>query len=955
MRKLKSIFSVLLAVCLLLSTCTVALATEVETKTYSVTLDGSDKQFTDAVSSEKYFENTVEIPEGQTLEAMGYIYYSGEIYEGSPFLGWSAYTVDADGNETLVESGLPQEKMWAYPITADTKFVAKWADGYVIMHPDRVKNVTFEVQNPILIQVTLGDYSAPTYTEGEVKIASLRVPLASSMSDVGISEILAVDPAGVYEVTGWDVYIGDAAEPSVENATTEQILNMLIDVPRRFVARVAETNAPSGGEGDREPQTMYGVTFMAGGVPFMHQTPDTIGEIGEEFGTAVEAGTSLAENGISVWQYPENDAAFLGWHAYRVEPTGDVDTGVLSAEELHALKIDAEYRFEAEWDLSLLPGGNEPGFDDVPSVSASAINLDGSYGSFKITTKNGNNTDVFTTEFTRFDMDVEPGLTLKDLGVTEISEIKFWDGKREFLGWNVYKLDIVHDSEGNELYWDEILVHEKPLTTDEIMNYPAIDGDLTFRIAWAGDDSDYMTHVDFDGVRGEFKVTWDPEYPEDSTDTTEYTGFSLKQNGKTIGEQEPARIVSDPVREGYTFEGWLALPMNYSDRYTASTKLYTTEEVYKLPVPADDVIFTAKWKEISIYEYLYGDPYFVSEDDYHILLMNGNGGNIIVNETYKDDEKPEEWKNEYYAYDAEGKLTFEEQNKKWGWTTNFITAEKDRATLEGWTTYTADDYYQVDLEKGKELNITDPAITAVKLFEDTFQTPDGEKTYVTYILLLNAKVYSETLTPEDALKLSGSNYFMTANWADWMEVKIEGSDEKYMLNVNTSEIAVPTAAQEKYETVEKAKEALKEAALNVPSIDKDKAETVYYEIQLMVEKEGKWEVVTAENFPKEGVKIVIPYNGLDPEKLDFVVTHLVSAGEKAGEIEILKHTEGKTGLEAVVYSLSPFGVTYQNAAPAELDDVPQTGDMSTQLYVSVAAAIAVAGLLILAAKKLIKA
>lgn len=85
------------------------------------------------------------------------------------------------------------------------------------------------------------------------------------------------------------------------------------------------------------------------------------------------------------------------------------------------------------------------------------------------------------------------------------------------------------------------------------------------------------------------------------------------------------------------------------------------------------------------------------------------------------------------------------------------------------------------------------------------------------------------------------------------------------------------------------------------------------------------------------------------------MTHLVSAGEKAGEIEILKHTEGKTGLEAVVYSLSPFGVTYQNAAPAELDDVPQTGDMSTQLYVSVAAAIAVAGLLILAAKKLIKA
>lgn len=197
-----------------------------------------------------------------------------------------------------------------------------------------------------------------------------------------------------------------------------------------------------------------------------------------------------------------------------------------------------------------------------------------------------------------------------------------------------------------------------------------------------------------------------------------------------------------------------------------------------------------------------------------------------------------------------------------------------------------------------------------------------------------------------------------------------------MLDVNTTELSVPAAAAKKYATVADVKKALEETAKGAPKVNKDKVKTVFYEITLKVQKEdGTWEVVTAENFPKNGVKITIPYNGLDPKKLDFVVTHLISSGDKAGEIEILNHTEGKDGLEAVVYSLSPFAVSYQNeedavaeptatpapsekpeATPAPTEkpesDVPPTGDNNALWCWSFAMILAAAGIFMTAVKVL---
>lgn len=973
MRKLKTIFSVLLAICLLLSSFTVAFAEETGSTesttpaTYTVTVDGGGFKFffldltVAASEGQSTLIETMKVPDGSTVGDIAII-NDEPLKTTENFLGWKLEGSDSAELWTL-------DKILEEKITSDMKFIAQWTEGFVTPFNNGYdKNVSFETGAD-----TIGLKITANFSDTPINNTKCFIPVGTIISDSGITGVSVIDVFNADAEYTWNMYVDGSETPSIENIPHSEIPKLAITGTTVFRLNTSSgettppTENPDGGNQTPDTATLHEVMIEANGVGYWIENPTEDGyEIGMCGGVSahvVESCKTLAESGINVWHEVQHYPYFLGWKMFNIIPGSDgkvteqvavdeVGNPVLLPTEkmLTNVFIQNDVRFVAVWEEGY-DGSAEPGYESV-------IHLDGNYGTFDLKDTNGGFDD---SGYTRFDMNLKPGMSLTEWGVLSIEDLKYWDEDRAFVGWNVYR---IHDGYEEQL-------NENILTTKEILEYPAVSGKLTFKAVWEGDDSDYIVKIGYRAPGGTFKIAYDSTNPDEITVEREYDSFGCKKNGKTFSEQHSIAILSDPVREGYTFEGWIALPMDRNLRYTASTKLYKTEELMKLPFPEIDTEYTAKWKECPMDYYLYGDP--IWEEEYETngmsrLYVLGNGGKISYME--KSEGEVLEYGGDYYYLDAEGTKSFEESNKDWGYEIVSMSAEKDCATLENFTTYAAERIYWVVTEDGKAPVINDPTITV--LYFNTYEDNVTE-----YLLLKNAKVYSETLTLMEAVKLSKGNYVMVANWSDWQAVEVEGSKEKYMLDVNTVDITVPKAAQDKYETVEKAKEALKEAALSVPSVNKEKSETVYYEITLKVQKaDGTWETVTPENFPKEGIKVTIPYNGLDPEKLDFVVTHLISSGDKAGEIEVLKHTEGKTGLEATVYSLSPFAVTYQSkedavpeatatpeptATPAPTtapeknpNDVPPTGDNNAPL-VFLAMMTAAAAALFITIRKLRKA
>ena len=86
-------------------------------------------------------------------------------------------------------------------------------------------------------------------------------------------------------------------------------------------------------------------------------------------------------------------------------------------------------------------------------------------------------------------------------------------------------------------------------------------------------------------------------------------------------------------------------------------------------------------------------------------------------------------------------------------------------------------------------------------------------------------------------------------------------------------------------------------------------------------QDGSWEKVDAQNFPPQGLEVVIPYpEGVDPEDYSFTVAHMLADGE----IEILKAKKTDDGLVVKVKSLSPFAVAFAE----NVVENPDTGDIS---------------------------
>lgn len=315
----------------------------------------------------------------------------------------------------------------------------------------------------------------------------------------------------------------------------------------------------------------------------------------------------------------DENLVFAGWDLWNTEEECVVTREMSMDEILNCVVPEYNIEFVARWE----------GEDDF-SIPDPYINLSMNHGSATI---NEN------PEMQDFNVDIPANIKkIGDIIDIDDNSVKYWDGKRAFKGWDLYYIEIV-ESEGALEF--NTIIEEESLTTAELENYDIEEGTSYYiEAVWAGDDNDYMTNVWFRGYGGAWTVSfiegegeWNDEYVEYELRETDQT---LKN---AIAELYGYEFTSDPViyeegREDAVFEGWLKYNMEtvtvggielYETYTLDSAKLYTTAEIMNGKVPHDDVLYAAKWSDLTIDEYdEYGpDPGYI-EVEYQYIDADGN-------------------------------------------------------------------------------------------------------------------------------------------------------------------------------------------------------------------------------------------------------------------------------------------------------------------------------------------
>ena len=79
-----------------------------------------------------------------------------------------------------------------------------------------------------------------------------------------------------------------------------------------------------------------------------------------------------------------------------------------------------------------------------------------------------------------------------------------------------------------------------------------------------------------------------------------------------------------------------------------------------------------------------------------------------------------------------------------------------------------------------------------------------------------------------------------------------------------------------------------------------------------VDDGGNWQKVYEDQFPDEGITVTLPYpSGTSSARYDFVVAHMFTTGDHAGEIEVPEIQATSEGIQFKVYSLSPIALGYK--------------------------------------------
>ena len=328
----------------------------------------------------------------------------------------------------------------------------------------------------------------------------------------------------------------------------------------------------------------------------------------------VKIGSNLLASGYTLSNPIMYGHIFKGWHVYEdmIDATGmcnrtqitNIGTNGLAttADILNYQILGNQVYFEAQWEI-----------DTRPQVG---VFIHANEGSFTAT-QNGN---VNIIEGSQCWGNTYPaGSTLKDSAPSlDISAPVYWNPNRAFTGWMACTWEEIQHPDGGSHFEYVQIPETSIMTTADMLTYTIPDHDLYFIAQWAGDDSDYMSHVYIMGYNNatfEFNDIWG-DGSKHLMETGTW-GNDLKENGQSIEIQTANRfeLVSEPVRmdnSGASFQGWLEYKVewkinSYGDSYEdftlVNSTLYTTAQMLSKPVPAYDVAYVAKWSDIDINDY----------------------------------------------------------------------------------------------------------------------------------------------------------------------------------------------------------------------------------------------------------------------------------------------------------------------------------------------------------------
>ena len=149
---------------------------------------------------------------------------------------------------------------------------------------------------------------------------------------------------------------------------------------------------------------------------------------------------------------------------------------------------------------------------------------------------------------------------------------------------------------------------------------------------------------------------------------------------------------------------------------------------------------------------------------------------------------------------------------------------------------------------------------------------------------------------------------------------------------------VPDAVKDKFTTVEAIQTALQKAAAQAGfDLNQTNASSVLLDVTLQTKNtDGTLTPVLPEDFPAAGVTVILPYPEGTDGNYTFVITHMITHGTQAGQIEVLQSVNGQDGIYVCFNSMSPVCISYilegstpapaAPAASAGVSTVPKTSD-----------------------------
>lgn len=133
-----------------------------------------------------------------------------------------------------------------------------------------------------------------------------------------------------------------------------------------------------------------------------------------------------------------------------------------------------------------------------------------------------------------------------------------------------------------------------------------------------------------------------------------------------------------------------------------------------------------------------------------------------------------------------------------------------------------------------------------------------------------------------------------------------------------------------YPTVEDIRKALREKALSGNSpLKKENTNSVLMDVSLKIRNaDDEWIPADPNDFPEDGVEVLLPYPEGTNRTYTFVITHMITLGEHAGEIKVLNYQAEADGLRVHFTSMSPICVAYQAGSPSAVTIT--VGDTTSQ-------------------------